>query len=313
MVGDTTGGCRVKVTAELIVDITDAAVVRSAALAAIDQAQFSPDPDSTEDDARAAERERVTEDPASAVDWLVDTSGLLDATDGLTFVQGSHTIEEVDGDSFGNFPRPDFAQLFPLCHCGQDACDKCGDAQLSPRTAAALWATAEIHADQGYDDVQEHGDDPVTRRGTWALFNQYPRLTWQQNAVWRRQAARAFDDLAGDLASGKWPQPTCPAEEMALHLVLREAEAAVSEGWDTMTTTFADLPAHTDDFAWPVLSEVLLQDYDILHLFEDELDGIEDPDSEDNRATSIGDYRPGAWFDTFQNMSSRDGRRPFRR
>src|SRR2546430_17365612 len=73
MVSDTPGGRRVKVTAELIVDITDAAAVRSAALAAIDQAQFSPDPDSTEDDARAAERERVTEDPAFAVDWLVDT------------------------------------------------------------------------------------------------------------------------------------------------------------------------------------------------------------------------------------------------
>lgn len=83
---------------------------------------------------------------------------------------------------------------------------------------------------------------------------------------------------------------------MALHLVLREAEAAVSDGWNSMTTTFADLPAHTDDFAWPVLSEALSQDYDILHLFEIELDGIEPPDSEDNRTmATLATPSPSTW------------------
>jgi len=39
----------------------------------------------------------------------------------------------------------------------------------------------------------------------------------RQDAVWRRQAARACDDLTDDIAAGRWPRPTCPGEEMALH------------------------------------------------------------------------------------------------
>lgn len=60
-------------------------------------------------------------------------------------------------------------------------------------------------------------------------------------------------------------------------------------------------------------SEVLFQDHDILDLFNVEMDGIEDPDSEHNWAMGIGDYRPQAWFRPFLNVDPRDGRRTFRR
>ncbi len=63
--------------------------------------------------------------------------------------------------------------------------------------------------DQAYDDVLEHGDEPVDDTGDWAVFNEFPRITWRQNAVWRRQAARSFDDLSDDLAADSWPQPAC--------------------------------------------------------------------------------------------------------
>jgi hypothetical protein len=56
-----------------------------------------------------------------------------------------------------------------------------------------------------YDDVAEHGDDPVTDDGTWATLSDYPRITWRQDAVWRRQAARALDDLTADLEAGRAP------------------------------------------------------------------------------------------------------------
>jgi hypothetical protein len=52
---------------------------------------------------------------------------------------------------------------------------------------------------------------------------------------------------------------------------------------------------------------------DILHLFDEQLDGIEDPESEENQRFRIGDYRPEAWFKPFRNATPRDGRRPFRR
>jgi hypothetical protein len=61
------------------------------------------------------------------------------------------------------------------------------------------------------------------------------------------------------------------------------------------------------------LDDVLFQDLDIVSLFDVELDGIEDPDAEQNARIGMGGYRPAAWFDTFLNMQTRDGRRPFRR
>jgi hypothetical protein len=73
------------------------------------------------------------------------------------------------------------------------------------------------------------------------------------------------------------------------------------------------MPEHPDDCDWGMASEVLFQDHDILGLYDVEIDGIEDPEDEQNRAMGMGDYRPPAWFRTFLNMDPRDGRRAFRR
>ncbi|WUH97713.1 hypothetical protein OHR68_29935 [Spirillospora sp. NBC_00431] len=82
-------------------------------------------------------------------------------------------------------------------------------------------------------------------------------------AVWRRQAARAFDDLVNDIESGAWPQPTCPAEEMALHLMLQDAPAADADDWAELEESPSALPEHPDDLDWSMAGEVLLQDYDL--------------------------------------------------
>jgi hypothetical protein len=74
-----------------------------------------------------------------------------------------------------------------------------------------------------------------------------------------------------------------------------------------------DLPEHDDDHDWDMLTETLFQDLDILALFSNQLDGIEDPDTDQNRELGIGDYRPQAWFERLLNMEPRDPRRPFRR
>jgi hypothetical protein len=100
---------------------------------------------------------------------------------------------------------------------------------------------------------------------------------------------------------------------MAAHLMLRSAQGAAADGWGTPPELLALLPELSDDYDWDLTVDVLLQDDDILHLFNEQLDGIEDPESGENQRFRIGDYRPEAWFRAFQNATPRDGRRGFRR
>jgi hypothetical protein len=220
---------------------------------------------------------------------------------------------EIEANGRPRPALPDFAVLFEVCACGRSSCGWCAGFQVTPRTAAVLWSMAGLLADHAYDDVIEYGDDPVTTSVQWSVFDEFPRITWRQNAIWRRQAARSFDDLAEDLVAGRVPQPCCAAEEMALHLMLSYASDAVDDGWSGLENDFSALPEHRDDLDWDLLREVLFQDSDILELFDPSRDGIEDPDDEQNRYLRMGDYTAPAWFTPFDDMSSRDPRRPFRR
>src|SRR5699024_5338749 len=137
-------------------------------------------------------------------------------------------------------------------------CTQCAGFQLAPRTAAALWTAGKLLADHAYDDVTTFGDDPVVPEASaWMLFDEYQRMTWRQNAIWRRQAARSFDDLTTDIVSGDWPQPTCPAEEMALHRMLSYAADGVRDGWITFDGVLKDLAEHATDADFHQLYDVL--------------------------------------------------------
>jgi hypothetical protein len=48
-------------------------------------------------------------------------------------------------------------------------------------------------------------------------------------------------------------------------------------------------------------------------LFDQGLDGFEDPDSDINKQFRVGDLQPEAWFTSFANMEPRDPNRGFRR
>jgi hypothetical protein len=306
---------RIKVTIEAIVEITDENALEQAAIADIEKAQFSVLPDSSLSVAqvRQEEQEHIRGNAVAAAQWFVDAGGAIDDRSGIEFIEATESVVEIDDDGVPLCVWPHFADLFPLCTCGSNNCDHCVGFQMTPRTAAALWTAAGVLADQAYDDVLEYGDEPVDNTGAWSVFDEFPRITWRQNAIWRRQAARSFDDLSDDLAAGNWPQPRCPAEEMALHLILRSAESAVDDDWAGLTGRYADLPEHDDDHDWDMLTDTLFQDTDILALFSKQLDGIEDPDTEQNRELGIGDYRPQAWFERFLNVDAREPRRPFRR
>ncbi|WP_157752047.1 hypothetical protein [Actinoplanes derwentensis] len=310
---------RFMITAEVLVDVTDAATLRRAALDRVAEAGFVADEDRSVDQVRNAERDAVHADITAALDWVIDVDAIV--IDGVGAEVIGSTVSVAEGEDEGSDAAgagaeemPDFAALFAVCRCGADDCEDCSGFQMTPRSAAILWAVAHLHADFAYDDVQHFGDAPVSEKDDgWAVFADYPRITWGQDAVWRRQAARAFDDLAAGLVAGRLPLATCPAEEMAMHLMLRSAQGAAADGWGIPPEKLNLLPEHDDDFDWDLAVDVLLQDEDILHLFSEQLDGIEDPESEENQRFRIGDYRPEAWFRPFQNATPRDGRRPFRR
>lgn len=177
---------RIKVTAKVIVDIPDTDAVERTALADIDTIVYCVSDGETVDNVRESEREQVTGDLLAAVSQLVDPDVIVDRL-GAVRTQAWHTVEEVGQD--GN-PLPtvsDFVELFPVCTCGDEGCDACAGNQVTPRTAAILWSTGTFLADQAYQDVLENGDQAVHTDGTWSVFDEFPKTTWRQNAVWRRQ------------------------------------------------------------------------------------------------------------------------------
>jgi hypothetical protein len=297
-------------TADAIFELHDAEALEAAAIAEIESRSYVGE--GAEDELREEERERVRGDSAAALLSIADVANAVREGIGVEFIEGSAEAVEVDEDGREPYAGPDFEALLPLCRCGKEECERCGW-QLTPRTAMILHLVGSLLADSAYDDVIEHGDNPVVDEHAWMVFSRYPRTTWQQDAIWRRQAARSFDDLVSDLEAGSLPAPTCPAEEMALHLMLDDAPAALADDWPEFADDLDGLPAHPDDYDWEMALEMLLQDFDILNFFNAGLDGFEDPEAEINQQFGIGDYRPAAWFKTFANMPARDPRRKFRR
>jgi hypothetical protein len=244
--------------------------------------------------------------------WLADQ---IPTIPGADMIHASSAGENLSNESIGRTDTvgadalednlPDFAALFHV-NDNDDA-----DWQLTPRTADALHSALSILADEAYDDIEEHGDDPVQPDGHWMVFHRLPRLSWRQDAHWRRQLARAADDLANDLEAGEWPIPRCNAEELCLHLALADAVGCAEMRDESPRSEH--LPRHDDDDDWDLCSEMLFQDHDVLLLNQPWADGIEDPDDDANKAAGIRDLRPNNWFETFNNVEPRDPKRGYRR
>ena len=87
---------------------------------------------------------------------------------------------------------------------------------------------------------------------------------------------------------------TCTAEEMALHLVIEEAEGTAGDG---SLDTDLSLPADADrDQDFGAVQELLFRDHDVLLLFDGAFDGIEAPDSTLGEHRLFANLHPGAWF-----------------
>jgi hypothetical protein len=205
-----------------------------------------------------------------------------------------------------------------LDHADEDeeaGCEICGGWQLTPRTADMLHTALANLSDEAHDDADEHSDEPVPGKNAndWYFFDRLPQITWRMGSEWRRQVGHACEDLARDLAAGEWPQPRCTAEEMALHLALKDAPGYLEMWQEDRDEHHEALPAHHDDYDWDMCSELLFEDHDVLMLYDASLDGFEDPEGDLNQMNGVGDLRPAAWFKFFTHLEPRSPDRVFRR
>ncbi len=157
------------------------------------------------------------------------------------------------------------------------------------------------------------GDDPLPR-GAGGVFGRLPAITLRCGGRWRRQMARAFDDLAGDLqAAGEtWAGPRCTGEEMALHLMIDLARSITADRPNAVRALVADLPQNSADYDWQGCSDDLFEDHDVLMLFDARLDGMEAPDSDIHQAMGMVNLAADEWFEPFSADNARDPDRGFR-
>ena len=198
---------------------------------------------------------------------------------------------------------PDFAKLFPLTQgCAKDCgkCPKClaaeADAMFSPRNAVLMYECTEFLNDH----LRQDGD-------SWdALKGLLPRIARSKEPQFYARFVEIFDRFNKVLSQGEFPDPKSTAEEMALHIALDEMESRVDDAehieiGKNEILRFPEydqsLPRSEDDFDTEILRMSLLQDQDILNLFEPSLDGIED--APDPYNLNLVNLHPTKWFDPF--------------
>ncbi|MGW5344856.1 hypothetical protein [Streptomyces sp. NPDC004050] len=158
-------------------------------------------------------------------------------------------------------------------------------------------------ADEAYDDAQHLGDRflPEVGPATLEVFDRLPAYTWTADHRWRQRMARAFGDLACDLADGLWPNPGCAVEEMALDLALEDAPVHL-EGLREEDDHHA-LPEHEDDYRY---SRLLFRHREVPMPCLAECTGGEHLGHPANRSAGAGGLGQAAWLAPFDGRSTRD-------
>jgi hypothetical protein len=180
--------------------------------------------------------------------------------------------------------------------CADGGCEICLPVTLTPRTAAVLGHALAILADEAYDYVYR---TRMSRDGAPGPLGAVLPCVTDQDEWFLRRYARAFDDLNSDLQVGRYPTPTCTAEEIALDLAIQDAERLYHDEHELVADLESDLPASRSDYDWNTLQDVLFQDKDYEGLLSD-------------RMPLARDEAEG-WFEEFGNIPPRDRRRGFRR
>lgn len=173
-----------------------------------------------------------------------------------------------------------------------------------PTTLRVLTAAAQALAVAARRDARVYGDDPFDRgsarvdRGVLELL---PALCDGRDGRFRRRIAQCFADLAGDLAAGRVPVGRCQAEDLAVHLMLEQAQLmharALTDppyrralGWSP-----AGLRA-TSRFGWDEIRYALLGESPALSAWE--AHRLPDADGVTGRAMD-------EWFDPYWHLRPR--------
>ncbi|MDT2009537.1 hypothetical protein FXW78_47290 [Rhodococcus opacus] len=176
---------------------------------------------------------------------------------------------------------------FPLAASGSDL-----DPVLTRRQARMVAVIATTFAATVYGDADALAGRAIESVKQGSLLATLPSVTWGQDTGWRRRMARAFDDLAADIAAGHDPEPTCTGEVVALRRVLAAAAEHAAAG--DLDMVVADLPAHRRDGDWSTAADVLCGDCDVLPL----------SDGASIAGGVVVD--PAVWFVPFDGNRSRD-------
>jgi hypothetical protein len=240
-------------------------------------------------------------------------------TASMWYRQAAKADDEVS-QSYYNYPgvdrRPVPEELAPPAapssEVGEEGWD---DEEHGPtaRTLSVLEAALDIVSDMAKDSLEEIGDRPVDLRDNYAfIFSDLPVLTWRQDAQWRREMVRCFEDLADDIRAGRWPRPTCTGEEMALHIAIDHASSMVVDDPELVSSFVEGVPPHHRDWDWDLCLGVLFEDTDVLFLYQPWSQGIEDSDHHLNQLMTTANLEAQYWFEPFYEDSARDPDRGFR-
>ncbi|WP_063807310.1 hypothetical protein [Streptomyces caeruleatus] len=124
---------------------------------------------------------------------------------------------------------------------------------LRPFDAGLLMAAGRMLAVSAYRDTAHYADRPFDRGEKDAaatVLNLLPETCDGQGHAFRRDVARAFWDLADDLAAGRAPLPRCQAETWALTVMLDAAPRMCAADDEELTALGVPVPSGTNESSY---------------------------------------------------------------
>ncbi|OKI24717.1 hypothetical protein A6A25_34495 [Saccharothrix sp. CB00851] len=179
--------------------------------------------------------------------------------------------------------------------CEEAGCENCIPPDLTPRTAHLLATAGSVLADQYFD----HADHISDRNPSADELRLLPAIMRRQPAEFVRRMARAFDDLVDDLHDGVEPRPHDMAEQIALDLIIQDAEAMHTDS-DMLNDLDQGLPDTPYDYDFDVLYDLLFEDTDHIGYL-----------SSKHAPAAPGELE--YLFERFYSLEERDPNRGFRR
>jgi hypothetical protein len=127
------------------------------------------------------------------------------------------------------------------------------DEYLRPFEAGLLMAAGRMLAVCAYRDAAHYADRPFDRGEKDAaatVLNLLPETCDDQGHTFRRDVARAFWDLAADLAAGRAPLPHCQAETWALKVMLDAAPRMCAAEDKELAALGVPVPSGTNESSY---------------------------------------------------------------